>query len=328
MAGSSSNKAVTPEKVTAGPKVDGKGGRGRAFMEGKSSTMVSTRTKAGLLTVAAMLLTAGSSADVRLQKKTTDAYDLYVRTNEARLQAELAQTNQFLWFDFRPEGKQREIQKELRDGQVYVEHIRLDLKGKKIEIPDGLVHHWVGLVFIPGATVNDVLKLVQDYDKHAKVYSPEVMQSRTLERNGDNYRVFFRFLKKKVLTAVLNTDHEVHYLRLGPGRAASRSWTTRVQEVEDAGKPSEREKPVGDDSGFMWRLDTWWRFEERDGGTYVQCETVSLSRDIPYGLGWVVGPIVKSIPKESLAFSLGTTRSTLLTRLAQAGRTSTATPSN
>ena len=181
---------------------------------------------------------------------------------------------------------------------------------------------------IPGATVKDVLSLVQDYNNHANVYKPEVMRSRLVLHNGNEYKVFFRFLKKKVLTAVLNTDHDVHYEILSPHRALSRSWTTRVQEVENPGKPDEREKPAGNDSGFMWRLDTWWRFEERDGGTYVQCETVSLSRDIPFGLGWMVGPFVKSIPKESLAFSLGTTRSTLMTRLAQANSSARPSPSN
>jgi len=274
------------------------------------------------------LLATPVAADVKLEKKTVEAYELYVRTNQERLQAELASAKTFLWLDAQTDSTRNEVAKELRDGQVYVQHIRLEQDGKKIDIPNGLLHHWVGMVFIPGAKVNDVLALVQDYDHHATVYTPDVMQSRVLEHKGDDYKVFFRFLKKKVLTAILNTDHQVHYQIVGPKRAISRSWTTRVQEVEDAGKPSEKEKPVGDDSGFMWRLDTWWRFEERDGGTYVQCETVSLSRDIPFGLGWVVGPFVKSIPKESLAFTLGTTRSTLLTRLAKANGAARPSPSN
>jgi hypothetical protein len=209
-----------------------------------------------------------------------------------------------------------------------VEHIRLDRDGKKVEAPDALIHHWVGVVFVPGATVAQVLALVQDYDQHAVVYKPEVMRAKVLEHKGEEYKVFFRFLKKKVLTVILDTDHEVHYRMLGPRRAVSRSWTTRIAEVESPGKPDESLKPVGNDSGFMWRLDTWWRFEERDGGTYVQCETVSLSRDIPFGLAWMIGPFVKSIPKESLAFTLGTTRSTVITRLAQAKNGSGASPSN
>lgn len=283
---------------------------------------------AASLAAAACFAPAPVHADIELKKKTQDAYDTYVRMNHQRLQAELAAKKPFLWFESALPAERKEIETQLRNGEVAVKHIRLDENGKRFEAPDALIHHWIGVVFIPGATVKDVLALVQDYNNHANVYKPEVMRSRLVLHNGNEYKVFFRFLKKKILTAVLNTDHDVHYEILSPQRALSRSWTTRVQEVENPGKPNEREKPVGNDSGFMWRLDTWWRFEERDGGTYVQCETVSLSRDIPFGLGWMVGPFVKSIPKESLAFSLGTTRSTLITRLAQANSSARPSPSN
>ena len=79
-------------------------------------------------------------------------------------------------------------------------------------------------------------------------------------------------------------------------------------EVEDAGTPQEHELPVGHDSGYLWRLNTYWRLLARDGGVYLQCESISLTRGIPMGLGWVVGPFVTSIPKESLTFTLETTR--------------------
>lgn len=264
------------------------------------------------------LLALPASANVELKKPTTDAYNIYVRLNQERISAALKTDKTFLWFEALPEARRREIERQLQAGQVAIEHIRLDQAGKKIEAPDALIHHWVGAVFIPGAKVSDVLALVQDYDNHANVYKPDVMRAHIIQRQGNDYKVFFRFLKKKVLTVVLNTDHDVKYELAGSHRASSRSWTTRIAEVENAGKPEEKEKPVGNDSGFMWRLDTWWRFEERDGGTYVQCETVSLSRDIPFGLGWLIGPFVKSIPKESLQFTLGTTRATMMTRQAQA----------
>lgn len=286
------------------------------------------RSKTILLTAGAFaLLALPASANIELKKKTTDAYDVYIRVNQERINSALTTDKKFLWFETLPEARRREIEEQLRAGQVVVEHIRLDHSGKKIEAPDALIHHWVGVVFIPGAKVSDVLGLVQDYNNHANIYKPEVMRARIIEHKGSDYKVFFRFLKKKVLTVVLNTDHDVTYDIAGPHRASSRSWTTRIAEVENPGKPDEKEKPVGNDSGFMWRLDTWWRFEERDGGTYVQCETVSLSRDVPFGLGWIVGPFVKSIPKESLQFSLGTTRTTLLGRQAQTA-TGGSRPSN
>ena len=271
-----------------------------------------------IASAAALLCTAPVRADVELKKKTVEAYDHYVRVNNDRMKNKLVTNQPFLWFEAQPPAERREIETQLRAGEVAIRHIALEHEGKKLQAPDGLIHHWQAAVFIPGAKVADVLALVQDYDNHFEVYKPEVVHSRKLSRNGDEFKVFFRFLKKKVLTVVLNTDHEVRYQVLSPQRALSRSWTTRVQEVQDPDKPGEREKPIGKDGGFLWRLDTWWRFEERDGGTYVACESVSLSRDIPFGLGWMIGPFVKSVPKESLMFSLGRTRSTLLQSLAQA----------
>lgn len=282
---------------------------------------------AAFLTTAALLPTP-VHAHIELKKKTVDAYDLYIRVNNERVQKALAEGQPFLWHDTQPPARRAEIEKELRAGTVVIDHVSVRQDGKKLAAPDALIHHWIGVVFIPGATVEQVLALIRDYNEHAAVYKPDVMQSRILEHHGDEYKVFFRFLKKKVLTVVLDSDHEVKYGMLGPKRAVSRSWTTRIAEIEHAGRPSESARPVGNDSGFMWRLDTWWRFEERDGGTYVQCESVSLSRDIPFGLEWLIGPFVKSVPRESLVFTLGTTRSAMMMRLAQMKNTSPFSPSN
>jgi hypothetical protein len=78
--------------------------------------------------------------------------------------------------------------------------------------------------------------------------------------------------------------------------------------VENPGKSDEREKTPGDDGGFLWRMETWWRMEERDGGVYVQSEVVSLTRDIPIVLSWMIKPFVTSIPKETLTATLEATR--------------------
>jgi hypothetical protein len=84
-------------------------------------------------------------------------------------------------------------------------------------------------------------------------------------------------------------------------------------EVQHHDMLDEREKPVGHDSGFLWRFNNYCALDQRDEGTYVQCETVSLSRDIPTGLGWLIGPFVTSIPRESLEFTLQAMRRALTT---------------
>ena len=119
--------------------------------------------------------------------------------------------------------------------------------------------------------------MVQDYERHSQVYQPEVIGSKILFHQGDDFKVFLRLKKKKVVTIVLNTEHDVHYSRLDDKRWQTRSYSTHIAEVENPGKPGEHELPVGKDHGFLWRLDSYWRFQERDGGVYV-ADPQSLAR--------------------------------------------------
>jgi hypothetical protein len=196
----------------------------------------------------------------------------------------------------------------LKRGEVRMQKLESLDNGKAIQCPGGMIHHWTGVIFIPAAKLDAVLAVLEDYNKHSVYYGPDVERSKLESREGDHFRFFLRFRRHKVITVVLNTEHEVQYFHDAPGRAHSRSSAVRISEVENAGKSDEREKPPGDDGGFMWRMETWWRMEERDGGVYVQSEVASLTRDIPTGLGWMIGPFVNGIPKESLTFTLEATR--------------------
>ena len=184
-------------------------------------------------------------------------------------------------------------------------------------MPDGLIHHWLGLVYIPGASLASTIALLQAYDQQHRFYAPEVERSRLLRRDGNDFHVFLRLRRKKVISVVLNTEYDVHYALLGSARAYASSYSTRIAEVENAGKVNETEKPPGNDSGLLWRLNSYWRLEQRDGGMYVQLEVVSLTRDIPTGLGWLVRPFVTSVPQESLQFTLSRTRASLLAHSAE-----------
>jgi hypothetical protein len=170
-----------------------------------------------------------------------------------------------------------------------------------------MIHHWVGTAFIPGATVDQALATLQDYDRHERIYAPTVARSKLLSKDGQRFRFFLRFRMKKVITVVVNSEHEAFFNR-GADRAEGWIHSTRIAEVENPDEPGEREKPVGQDGGYLWRLNTYWRLLARDGGLYLQCESVSLTRGIPAGFGWIVGPFVTSIPRESLTFTLETTR--------------------
>jgi hypothetical protein len=177
-----------------------------------------------------------------------------------------------------------------------------------------LIHHWEAIAFIKGAKVDDVLRVLENYDRHSEYYKPDVERSKTLQHNGNHYLVFLRFRRHKVITVVLNTTHDVNYFRDSPQRAHSRSSAIKISEVDNAGKSDEKEESAGDDGGFLWRMETWWRLEERDGGVYIQSEVVSLTRDIPTGVGWMIGSFVNGIPRETLAFTLEATRKAVLAK--------------
>ena len=251
---------------------------------------------------------------IELKKPTLDAFFRYVRIREAQIEQEVklalsgveGHQNPFLWIDTLPEARRAEAYAALRRGEVFIERRKTLDNGKEIECPDGLIHHWMGTVFIPGTTLEKTIALVQDYGNHATNYKPDVIASKTLERKGNDFKIFMRFKKKKVLTVVLNTHQDVRYVPLSPTRMHSVARTTRVAQVEDPATPDGPEKAPGKDRGFMWQLYTYWLFEERDGGVYVQCEAISLSRDVPFLLGWLKDYIT-SVPHESLRFTLGRT---------------------
>lgn len=256
---------------------------------------------------------AGDPAPAKLRSETVAAFDRYVHLTEERNETELKRGSGLLWIDARPETQRTEAYAALKRGEVQIHQLNTLENGKPIVCPGGLIHHWVGVVFVPGAKLDDVLGALQDYDHQSTHYAPDVERSKIESREGDHFRVFLRFRRHKIITVVLNTEHEVRYFRDGPGRAHSRSSAVRIAEVENPGKSDEREKQPGEDGGYLWRMETWWRMEERDGGVYVQSEVASLTRDIPTGLGWLVGPFVTSIPKETLAFTLEATRKAVLT---------------
>lgn len=258
------------------------------------------------------------SAFPRLKPSTQSAFERYVQLTQDRNEAELKRGAPFLRIDESPENDRQAYEAFVRSGTTKIEK-RQTLDGsKEIKCPDGLIHHWEATSFIAGANVDDVLRILEDYDHHSEYYKPDVERSRMLEHNGNHFQAFLRFKRHKVITVILNTTHDVNYFRDSPTRAHSRSSAIKIAQVDNAGKSDEKEKPPGDDDGFLWRMETWWRMEEKNGGVYIQSEVVSLTRDIPTGLGWLVEPFVSSIPKESLQFTMEATRKAVLARKAAA----------
>jgi hypothetical protein len=248
-----------------------------------------------------------------LRPKTVEAFDRYVQLTEARINGEVTQTDKFLYVDGLPPDRRSQVLAALKRGEIFMARLEtLDTSGHKIEAPEAIIHHWLGAVFVPGANLQQTITLVQDYNRHQEIYKPEVVRSRLLTHQGNDFTIYYRLRKKKVITVTLNTNHDVHYFPVDSTRWYSRSYSTRIAEVANADTPNEHEKPIGHDSGFLWRINSYWKFEEKEGGVYIECESISLTRDIPTGLGWLIKPFVTSIPRESLEMTMGSTRAALM----------------
>jgi len=254
----------------------------------------------------------GEVTNVELQPATVQAFNRYVQLTEARINQEVSTPDKFLYVDGYPPERRSQALAALQRGEVLMERLRTtDRSGQTIEAPGGLIHHWLGVVFVPGATLQQTLALMEDYNHHQDVYRPEVVRSRLLSRQDSDFKIFYRLRKKKVITVTLDTNHDVHYFPVDSKHWYSRSYSTRIAEVVGADTPDEREKPVGQDGGFLWRINSYWKFEEKDGGVYIECESISLTRDIPRGLGWLIKPFVTGIPKDSLLMTMDSTRAAL-----------------
>jgi hypothetical protein len=232
------------------------------------------------------------------------AFDQYIQQAEAAMgySPQGSLDLKPLRIDSLPEAERARDYAALDRGEILIEK----LPGKH-DVPGGLIHHWVATALFQGASLDQALAVLEDYDRYAQIYAPAVQASRLTSHQDDEFHVFLRLRRKKVITATFNTEYDVHYFRLSQSEAAKHSISTRIRELDNSGN----EKSPADDSGYLWRLNTYWRLRQMPKGTLAQCESISLSRPVPTGLGWLVGPFVESIPRDSLRFTLEATRKAL-----------------
>jgi hypothetical protein len=261
-----------------------------------------------LLAILFLFWLPGIGMAAELQQKTVAVFNRYVATTEARFANELRPGGPFLYVDALPADAQKTAYDQLKRGEILVEKLQTKMPGDGSEVPDGIIHHWVGLAFIPSTTLAKVIPAVQDYGHRDELYKPDVIAARVISHQGNDYKIFMRLYQKRFTTVVFNTEYDIHWGQVDAKKVYSNSYSTRIAQVKDASHPEGEELPVGKDNGYLWRLYTYWRFQEKDGGVYVQCEAVSLTREIPTGLGWLLRPLVTKIPRESLNKVLSRTR--------------------
>jgi len=286
----------------------------------------SSSSGVGVLLFAAIGLQAIGSSNLtaaELKPKTLKAFHRYVAAAEVRMKRDESHPNDFLYIESLPKPQYEAAMAELKQGQVYVQQVHTrDAKGKPIDIPDGMIHHWVGDVFIPGKSVTSALDVLRDYNNFKNIYKPEVIRSRLVKREDkDDYKVYIRLQKKSIVTVTLDTWYNIHFTPMGKNSGYSRSVSTRIQQVDDAGTPNEHLEPVGNDSGYLWRINSFWRYQQRDNGVIVEWESIALSREIPFLVAWFAKPLVRKIAREAVNDMLTATRKAVLADVAQNQKT-------
>ena len=257
--------------------------------------------------LAIMLLLAARCPAAQLTLPAQQAFENYAAALEKRLAQQHASPDTYLAVFNLAGTEQADAERQLRSGSMRVEAVNDGTH----EVSGGLLHHWRGAAFVPGGKAKDMLALLQDYNHLARYYAPEVESSHVLSDHGGVANVAMRMRKRKVVTVVLDTEYAVETGLTGvSGYGFSRS--THIWQIAGAGTAHERRLPAGDDDGFLWRLNSYWSFVELPDGLLIECEAISLTRDVPSGLAWLIMPIIKDMPRESLKFTLSATRNALL----------------
>lgn len=185
----------------------------------------------------------------------------------------------------------------MRNGEVIVESAQSLGLGPDIAVPNGQVQHWVGAAFLPNATFETVLPRLSNYDNRSRYMMPDIVASRLKDRHGDVFDVYLRLVEKAILSGVFDVDLRVAYRTEGPGRLTIESRSVNVVAVSDASAPV---GSAGKDQGLLWALNYYWRMLEMDGGLYVECEALVLSRPTPFMLRWIARPMIARAARESL----------------------------
>ncbi|MGD0786458.1 MAG: hypothetical protein ABR898_00650 [Terracidiphilus sp.] len=252
------------------------------------------------LFIAFLLAAAPSCAQAAPPPAALSAFNSYIGAVEARLERQHRSQAGFL----APQPAPAQAGQRLRQGDLIVERLT---PATGTEFDGAMLHHWRGTAFAPGATAADFERLMKDFDAYPKHYSPQVLQAKVLSRQGDRLQATMRVRQRHILTVVMDTAFVIEFGRLDARHGYSISRSTQISEIASPGTASERALTSSEEHGFLWRLNTYWSYEERDGGLYMQIESVSLTRSIPTGLGWAIGPFVESVPRESLEFTLRST---------------------
>jgi len=259
------------------------------------------RVNSFLVLAALLSRLAGTASAIELQGATLDAWQEYVRGTSARLQARVNAKEPFLWIDESADRAQR-----TRRGEIVVAPV---VGHGTQNVPGGLIHDWIGAIFIPNVSIESVLAVVHDYDKYSEIYKPVVSDSRSLACNATDQE-FSMIWQRHVLfvSAAMQGRYRAHSFMVDSRRGYTAADATLIQQIDEYGHPSEHLRPPDTGDGYIWRIHSITKYEQRDGGVYLEIEAMALTRDIPTSLRWLVTPVVNHLSINSLTTTLSQTQ--------------------
>jgi hypothetical protein len=262
---------------------------------------------ASLLPLLMVFVAVGSTYAAELDQQTVAAWDKYVASATLHMQDRLAGKAPFLWADEDPARR-----RQLSSGDIVVSPLG---NTHPLIVPRGLIHHWIGAVFIPGARNKDLANVVGDYGKYSDMYRPSLIKAELLDSTADEQKLSILWVQRVLLvTAAFYTEMDSKFCALNSLQGYMTFTTTRVQQIENYGEKDERRLAQDEGSGYLWRLVSFARFEERDGGLYLELEVIGLSKDLPGSLRFLLKPVIEHIPRQALTAKLDQTRQAIQSR--------------
>ena len=263
----------------------------------------------------AFVLVGAPCPAVHLSPAAKAAFDGYVAGVEKRLVEQHSSPETFIAVLDRGRTDRDATERDLRSGTVHTQAIN----GRSWPVSGGLMHHWRAAAFVHGATREGMLALLEDYNHLSSYYQPEVISSRAISRamshEGEVVTLAMRLKKQMAITVVFDAEYRVQAGLIGTNRdyggGYGYSRSAHIWEVDAPDTPHEHRRREGDDDGFLWRMNAYWSFLQVRDGLVIECEAISLTRDVPPGLGWLVTPILKEFPRTSLESTLIATRNAL-----------------
>jgi putative flippase GtrA len=264
------------------------------------------------LAIPSLLFCPAQATAADLHPDTLKAWDACVETTERRIGKEFSSEEGFLALDFQDSSESAQERQEVLSGQIPIKQMPIhNTEGQKIDVPDGMIHHWRGSVFLPGVPLDFVFSRVTNPARE-DTRQEDVLDSRIIESSPGQLRLYLKLQRSKIITVIYNTEHLVRYKWHGTSQASSSSTATKISEIERLNGNTEREKPEGHDRGFLWRMNSYWRYQQVPGGVIVECESMTLSRSIPPFLEYMVRPIINKVARESMHRTLQSMKARIL----------------